>query len=104
MYCAESILHHLRFECIIREAKTTRREFTGYQYCASLPGGIERVAWLAKLAWDHGKPFYQANVPNGFPAAEWEEVLEAVEAVIPEFVPDCLRWAAEQASRHAAVT
>jgi hypothetical protein len=22
--------------------------------CASLPGGIECVAWLAKLAWDMG--------------------------------------------------
>ena len=82
-------VRHTLIRLLIRSA------FTGYQYCASLPGGIECVVWLAKLAWDYGKPFYQADVPNGFPAAEWEELLEAVEAVIPEFVPDCLRWAAE---------
>ncbi|MFP6684858.1 MAG: hypothetical protein VB934_09100, partial [Polyangiaceae bacterium] len=85
----------LRFHQRIDVAAHTERirsAFSAYQYCACVPGGTENITWLARLCWDHGIPFLQSDVPNGFPGADLGDVWEAVCAVIPCMRNTFLRW------------
>ena len=72
--------------------RDVRASFTGWQYCACLPGGTECLGWIARLCWDNRIPFCIGDIPNGFPGCKHSAVLAALKALLPCMVPSFLRW------------
>ena len=82
---------HQRIDIVTHKLEI-REAFEGYQYGACMPGGTENITRLARVCWDHGIPFVQSDVPNGFPGANLKQVYDAVSAIIPGMLPSFLRW------------